>query len=253
MQKERLDKLLVQRNMAPTREKAQELIAAGLVLVGHIPATKSGSWVRLDMSIRVVANGPHYVGRGANKLAGAHAAFGFSPKGRVAMDVGISTGGFTDYLLQNGAVAVVGIDVGYGQLDFRLRQDPRVCLLERTNARQLTPEKLFSVLSPLAKTAPIDLVVMDLSFISVTKVLPHIATLVTPGSDFIILIIPQFEAERHEVGKGGIVSDESLRQSIFSRVEIALSDVFEVKARCDSPISGTKGNREAFFWLKTKV
>jgi 23S rRNA (cytidine1920-2'-O)/16S rRNA (cytidine1409-2'-O)-methyltransferase len=252
LQKERLDKLLVQRQLATTRERAQELIAAGRVMVGHIPASKSGTWVRLDVDVHVTSDGPHYVGRGANKLAGAHVSFGFSPLGRVAMDVGISTGGFTDYLLQNGALAVVGIDVGYGQLDFRLRQDPRVCLLERTNARQLTPQVLNASLSPLAKSAPIDLVVMDLSFISVTKVLPHIATLVAPSSDFVILIKPQFEAERHEVGKGGIISDEDLRQRIFTRVEMALSDVFVLQARCDSPISGTKGNREAFFWLRTK-
>ncbi len=251
MQKERLDKLLVQRHMAQSREKAQELIAEGRVLVGHIPASKSGSWVRLDVDVQVTSIGPHYVGRGANKLVGAHEAFGFSVAGRVAMDVGISTGGFTDYLLQQGASKVVGIDVGYGQLDFRLRQDPRVVLLERTNARQLKTETLHQAMG--AFVSQIDLVVMDLSFISVTKVLPHIATLVQPASDFVILIKPQFEAERHEVGKGGIISDEALRQRIFSRVEAALSDTFVLQDRCDSPISGTKGNREAFFWLRTHV
>ena len=252
MQKERLDKVLVQRHMAPTREKAQELIALGRVLVGHIPATKAGTWVRMDASVQVIDDGPHYVGRGANKLVGAHEVFGFPVTGRVALDVGISTGGFTDYLLQQGASAVVGIDVGYGQLDFRLRQDPRVVLLERTNARQLTTERLRAAMGPGLASASLDLVVMDLSFISVTKVLPHIATLVHPDSDFIILIKPQFEAERHEVGKGGIVADESLRQAIFTRVELALSDMFVLQSRCDSPISGTKGNKEAFFWLRRK-
>lgn len=257
VQKERLDKLLVQRGFVQTRERAQELIAQRRVFVDRMPAEKPGSLVRPDVSIRVQDDGPQYVSRGALKLAGAHAAFGFEIAGRMVLDVGISTGGFTDYVLQHGALGVVGIDVGYGQLDFRLRQDMRVCLLERTNARQLSPDVFFRHVEEhfgeVSVAQSISLVVMDLSFISVTKVLPHIATFVQPGADFVILIKPQFEAQRHEVGKGGIVTDEGLRQAIFDRVAGSLSVHFDVIARSDSPLSGTKGNRETFFWLRYRA
>lgn len=248
----RLDKLLTDRGLVPTREKAQFLIMTGQVLVNDVKITKSGQAVREDSVIRILTDLPKYVSRGGLKLEGAWDAFQFEIKGRHAVDVGISTGGFSDFLLHHDIGSVIGLDVGYGQVNLKVERDPRVAVVERINVRTLTPDQLNRLL--LAKNTPpewiskADLVVMDVSFISVTKVLPAVKTLV-PRGDYIILIKPQFEAERSEVGKGGIIRDPDLIATIVDRVKTALSDHFDVKGHCASPITGTKGNQEQFLWV----
>lgn len=257
MKKIRLDHLLVQTQIAVTREKAQALIMAGLVLVNDQKIDKSGQLVPEDAQVRLLGAPSPYVSRGGEKLEGAYRAFGFSMQGKTVLDVGISTGGFSDFLFQNGANYVFGVDVGYGQTDLKVRNNPHLILLERTNARDITEEILRKSaqkqgFSPeLVKD--IALVVMDVSFISVTKVLPVMASFVSKEADYIVLIKPQFEAEKHQIGKGGIVKDPLIQQAILEKVEGALSGLFTVVERCPSPIKGTKGNQEYFFWLKPLV
>jgi 23S rRNA (cytidine1920-2'-O)/16S rRNA (cytidine1409-2'-O)-methyltransferase len=241
--KSRLDKLLVERGLVPSRERAQALILAGKVLVNEQKVVKSGAPVESDVEVRLLGEDLRYVSRGGLKLERALEHWRIDVSRLVCMDVGASTGGFTDCLLQHGATRVIAIDTGYGQLDFRLRQDPRVRLLEKTNARYLTHEAVGEYVST---------VVMDVSFISATLVLPAVVNAGFPPGDqrkgpcrLIVLVKPQFEAGRGEVGKGGIVRDESAQQAAVEKVRQC---VVELGARStdviDSPILGTEGNRE---------
>jgi len=253
--KNRLDTLLVQNHDIPSREIAQALIMTGKVIVNNEKVTKPGTMIKNDAEIQLLSQKTTYVSRGGDKLAGAHQVFQFSIHNRIVLDAGISTGGFTDYLLQHGAKAVIGIDVGYGQVAHKIATDPRVIVIERSNIRQITPQDISDIVS---KKSPhlscidtdISLVVMDLSFISVRKVIENVSTLVTKNADYIILIKPQFEGEKHQIGKGGIVRDDATRQEILTNVKIDLEAMgFKIQAFCDSPITGTKGNQEYFFHL----
>jgi 23S rRNA (cytidine1920-2'-O)/16S rRNA (cytidine1409-2'-O)-methyltransferase len=229
--KKRLDVLLVERGLAESRAQAQALVLAGLV-PGH---SKAGEQLD-DGAPLTVERGPRFVSRGGAKLDHALDEFGVDPAGRDCVDVGASTGGFTDVLLQRGAARVVALDVGYGQLHPRLRRDPRVTVLERVNARELTA-------LPFAP----DLVVCDVSFISVTKVLPPALRLATAGWEAVVLVKPQFEAGRAEVGKGGVVTSRETRTRVAREIaRAALGWDAEVAGVVDSGLPGTKGNRELF-------
>jgi len=233
---------VVDRGLAASRERAQRLILAGSVLAGELPATKPGALVVADTPLRLRASGSAYVSRGGDKLAGALDAFAIDPAGRTALDVGASTGGFSDCLLQRGARRVVALDVGYGQLAWSLRQDPRVVVIERANVRHLEPADL--------PEAP-DLVTVDVSFISLTLVLPAIARVVAPGSPLVALVKPQFEAGRGQVGKGGVVRDDAVRGAAVARVRAAADALgFTVRGEIESVLPGPKGNREVFLWLQ---
>lgn len=238
----RVDRLLVDRGLAPTRERAQRLVMAGEVLVDDRPVTKPGTTVPADAAIRLRTAPASYVSRGGEKLAGALDALGLDPSGRIALDVGASTGGFTDCLLRRGAARVLALDVGYGQLAWSLQQDPRVTVIDRVNARHLEPSQL-----PVVP----DLVTLDVSFISLTLVLPAVATVVAPGADVLAMVKPQFEVGREHVGKGGVVRDDGLRASAVARVEdAAVALGFVKQADVDSTLPGPSGNREVFLWLR---
>ena len=232
--KARLDRLLVERGLAPTREKAQALIMAGAVFVDGHKAAKSGQPVDAEASIEVKAQA-QFVGRGGLKLDAAIARFGIAPAGRICLDVGASTGGFTDCLLQRGAARVHAVDVGSGQLDWRIRSDPRVVVHEKLNARYLRPEDLGE---------RIDLAVCDVSFISVTLILPAISEVLQPGAQLVILVKPQYEAGNGQVGKGGIVREPELHQAACRRVDDAARQLGFETALMESPILGAEGNRE---------
>lgn len=190
------------------------------------------------------------MGRGGVKLESALKHFNINVKGRTALDVGASTGGFTDCLLQNGAARVYAIDVGYGQLDWKLRIDPRVAVVERTNVRYLTPDKLYP---PSEQTEKADLAVIDVSFISLSKVLPAVHELLPDKSEVLALIKPQFEARREQVGRGGIVKDEDVRREVIEKVKSAAKGIgFVEKGVIPSPIEGADGNIEYFIYLKKK-
>ena len=236
----RLDVWLAEQGLAESREKAQALVMAGRVSVDGQRATKPGSRVREGTAVAVEA-GPAHVGRGALKLAGAFDAFGVSPAGRVAVDVGASTGGFTQTLLERGALRVYAVDVGRGQLHERLRRDPRVVVRDRTNARSLSPEVV---------PEPCSLAVMDVSFISVRKVLPALASVLGPGAEAVVLVKPQFEVGRFQVGRGGVVKDPALHLSALVDVAVeAQKRGWGVRGACPSPVPGTEGNREFFLHL----
>ena len=234
--KERLDRLMVERGMAPSREKAQALIMAGQVVVGDHAAQKAGQAVARDAAIRIKGDVLPFVSRGGLKLDAALTTFGVDPKGMVAIDVGASTGGFTDCLLQRGAQQVYAVDVGYGQLAWTLREDPRVVVMEKTNIRHLEPGSL--------DPAP-SLAVIDASFISLELVLPPTIGLLIRPASVVALIKPQFEVGREAVGKGGIVRDpiqhERAKHKITHCAEALGGRVVGI---CDSPITGADGNRE---------
>lgn len=240
----RLDKLLVDRGLVETRSRAQALILAGKVLVDDAPVTKAGTQVRSDVDLRLRGDDHGFVSRGGIKLSGALDDFGLDVAGRVAADLGASTGGFTDCLLQRGAARVYAVDVGYGQLAWRLRQDARVVVLERTNARHLGPDSL---------PEPLDLVVGDLSFISLEKVLPAIAAIARPGADVVVLVKPQFEVGREQLGHGGVVRDAAARDGALQSVTAAAAaQGFQVRGDTVSGITGAKGgNVEFLLWLQT--
>jgi 23S rRNA (cytidine1920-2'-O)/16S rRNA (cytidine1409-2'-O)-methyltransferase len=240
--KQRLDSLVVERGLAASRERARALIPAGQVRVeGHI-VSKAGTSVPADARLDLVAPDHPYVGRGGVKLAHALDAFGIAVHGRRALDVGASTGGFTDVLLRRGASSVVALDVGRGQLDWRLRTDPRVVVLEDVNARTLTGAML---------PHPMDLVTIDVAFISLRHILPALPPLLAPGADVVALVKPQFEAGRHEVGKGGLVTDPAVHEAVVARVtEYAAAAGFARLASVPSPITGAAGNREFFLHLR---
>jgi 23S rRNA (cytidine1920-2'-O)/16S rRNA (cytidine1409-2'-O)-methyltransferase len=242
----RLDTLLVDRGLAASRERARALILAGQVRVDGHPITKAGAAVKQDADVTLLGPDHPYVGRGGLKLAHALQTFGVRVSGRLALDIGASTGGFTDVLLQQGASRVVALDVGHGQLDWRLRNDPRVAVLERVNARTLTADQLP------ADARLFDLVTIDVSFISLRLILPVIPALLAPAGDVIALVKPQFEAGRSEVGKGGIVRDETVQARVVEEVaKAALALGLTRAGQTESPIPGMEGNREHLLHLRT--
>lgn len=241
-QKQRLDKLMVERGLAPSREKAQALIMAGQVVVGDHAAGKAGQQVAADVDIRIKGDVLPYVSRGGLKLKKALDEFGVDVSGLVAIDVGASTGGFTDCLLQGGATKVFAVDVGYGQLAWKLQQDERVISMEKTNIRHLLPEQL--------DVRP-ELAVIDASFISLAKVLPSAVNIVKPGGRIIALIKPQFEVGRGEVGKGGIVRDPAAHEKVVADISRTAQEMGLIVAGvCESPITGADGNREFLILLE---
>lgn len=236
MPRRRLDLLLVARGLAESRTKAEALILAGRVAVKGVAAPKPGTSVPEDVEIAVAEPEHPWVSRGGVKLAAALDAFGLDPAGCVALDVGASTGGFTDVLLSRGAARVYAVDVGYGQLHARLRNDPRVVLREKVNARLLSESDI---------PEPISFAVADVSFISLTLVLPAVVPLLRPRSPVVLLVKPQFESERGEVGKGGVVRDASVRERAVARVvEAARRLGLEPLGVRESPIRGAEGNVE---------
>jgi 23S rRNA (cytidine1920-2'-O)/16S rRNA (cytidine1409-2'-O)-methyltransferase len=232
--KPRLDRLLVERGLAPTREKAQALIMAGDVLIDGHKAQKSGQPVDPECRLEVLAQ-PPFVSRGGLKLDAALSQFAIAVTGRVCLDVGASTGGFTDCLLQRGATRVHAVDVGTGQLDWKIRSDPRVVVHEKLNARYLRPDDLGE---------SIGLAVCDVSFISVTLILPAVKAVLQPAGEMVILVKPQFEVGKGQVGKGGIVRDTELQQAACRRVDDAARQLGFETSLMESPILGAEGNRE---------
>jgi 23S rRNA (cytidine1920-2'-O)/16S rRNA (cytidine1409-2'-O)-methyltransferase len=236
--KERLDRMVVERGLADSRERAHALILAGAVKVDGVRADKAGKLVSVDAEIRLSAAPMPYVSRGGLKLEAALDQFCVQVEGRVALDVGASTGGFTDCLLQRGARRVVAVDVGYGQLDLRIRQDPRVVVMERCNVRYLEPADL--------PERP-DLSTIDVSFISLRIVLPVVAKLLVDLPEILALVKPQFEVGRGEVGKGGVVRDPALHRRVLDDVaQVGVSLGLKASAPFPSPILGPKGNQEFF-------
>ncbi|MAT97931.1 MAG: TlyA family rRNA (cytidine-2'-O)-methyltransferase [Anaerolineaceae bacterium] len=237
--KERLDKLLVARGLVPTRSKAQGVILAGEVLVNGTRMDKPGTAVPLESTIELKTPLP-YVGRGGFKLAGALESFDLDVAGAICADVGACTGGFTDVLLQSGAERVYAIDVGYGQLDWSLRQDERVVVLERTNARYL---------ESLAE--PVNFVAIDVSFISLRLILPAVKQWLTPEANIVALIKPQFEAGPEQVGRGGIVKDTAVHRTVLLDLwQWFRENGFGVQGLITSPVTGAEGNVEFLVWLQ---
>ena len=238
----RADLALVEQGLAPTREKARALILAGQVLDGDRPVDKAGDLVGVQASLRLRGEPMPYVSRGGVKLAHALSTFGLEVKDLVALDVGASTGGFTDCLLQRGARRVYCIDVGHGQLDWKLASDPRVVVIDRTNIRLMPPERI---------PEPCAFAVVDVSFISLRLVLPVLPALLHPGAPVVALVKPQFEVGRAAVGKGGIVRDQADRQRALDEVKAAARERgFEVLGETTSPITGGKGNVEFLLYLR---
>ena len=241
----RLDKLLVDRGHAASRERAQALILAGRVLVNEQKVDKPGAQVAEDADLRLLGEDLRYVSRGGLKLEHALKTWSIDVTGLACADVGASTGGFTDCMLQNGAASVVAIDTGFGQIAHKLRVDPRVRLMERTNARTLEPGEVAAVVG-----APIQFFAMDVSFISATLVLPTLVVALSPAGEAwhgeaVVLVKPQFEAGREHVGKGGIVRDPAAHQLAIERVSAAVRELRgDVLNVMDSPILGMEGNRE---------
>ena len=241
--KVRLDKLLVDRGLAASRERAQALILAGKVLVDDQKLEKAGAQVSAECVIRMLGEDLKYVSRGGLKLERALDHWKIDVAGKICLDVGASTGGFTDCLLQRGARRVIAVDTGYGQMDFKFRQDARVRLLEKTNARYLTRDAVGDT---------VDLIVMDVSFISATLVLPAVIAAAFPespderrGRQIVVLVKPQFEAGREHVGKGGIVRDEAAQLASVEKVKTALQSLGAAQTEAiESPILGAEGNRE---------
>jgi 23S rRNA (cytidine1920-2'-O)/16S rRNA (cytidine1409-2'-O)-methyltransferase len=241
MAKRRLDTLLVDRGLAPDRAKAQALVMAGVVSVDERPAPKPGTLVDEDAPLRLKER-PRYVGRGGEKLEHALDSFDLDVGSVVAADIGASTGGFTDCLLQRGARRVYAIDAGKGQLDYRLRNDARVVIMEGVNARTLD-----------ALPEPVDLVTIDVSFISLTLVLPSARAVLGPSPEgaIVALLKPQFEARRGEVPRGGVITDPQLHSTIIGRFAAwCVGNGFRIIDLTSSPIPGADGNREFFFWLR---
>ena len=236
----RLDLLLVQRGLTESREKARALILAGQVLVDGQKADKAGSLVHEDARVELIAQ-PRYVGRGGLKLEAALDHFRISATGKTCLDIGASTGGFTDCLLQHGAARVYAIDVGTGQLDWRLRNDPRVAAFEQVNARYLSRAEV---------PEPIDLAVCDVSFISVTMILPAIVNLLAPNAEMVILVKPQFELARNQVGKGGIIRDSELHRQACQRIEEPVRLLGFRSEIIPCPVLGAEGNQEFLLYAK---
>lgn len=243
----RLDALVVERGLAGTRARARALILAGQVRVNDAVVSKAGTAVAPDAEIAMVTPDHPYVGRGGVKLAEALDQFGIDVAARTAIDIGASTGGFTDALLQRGAARVVALDVGRGQLDWRLRSDPRVIVLDGVNARGVTP----AMLPPEAR--PASIVTIDVAFISLRLVLPAVPALLAPAGDVVALVKPQFEATRAEVGKGGIVRDPAVRARVVDEVAAAANAVgLRRVAAAPSPLRRAGGNQEIFLHLRRR-
>lgn len=253
MSRIRLDHLLVSRGLAETRSKAQALVLAGAVRVNGVAQKRPAQPIDEASSVEVVAALP-YVSRGGFKLAHALDTFGLEPNGLVGLDAGASTGGFTDVLLQRGAKYVYAVDVGYGILDWRLRQDPRVITVERTNIRYLTqlpplPNTPLDAPAPHAECA-----VIDVAFISLRIVLPAVQHLILPGAWVVALIKPQFEAGAHEVGRGGVVRDPAIHERVIRDVLAAATTLgFVPRGQTRSPLTGPAGNVEFLAWLEYPV
>lgn len=241
MSKVRLDQLTVDRRLAPSRGRARAMILAGQVTVNGQVVSKAGAQIDPAADVAVLAPDHPYVGRGGIKLAHALDTFGISVQGREALDIGASTGGFTDVLLQRGATRVVALDVGHGQLDWRLRNDPRVLVIEHFNARHLTPADL---------PGPVDVVCIDVSFISLRHILPVIPPIVRPRADVVALVKPQFEAGRREAG-AGVVRDQAIHARVVDEIRDAGAAVGLTPAGvAPSPITGQKGNIEFLLHLR---
>ena len=241
----RLDITLVERGLVASRERARAMILAGQVRVDGQPSVKAGTPVAEDAEISIDAPEHPYVGRGGLKLAHALDEFRIEADRRRALDIGASTGGFTDVLLQRGAAGVVALDVGHGQLDWKLRSDPRVVVFERVNARTLTPDTLPE------GTRRFDIVTIDVSFISLRQILPVVPPLLAPGADVVALVKPQFEAGRADVGKGGIVRDPDVQARAVEEVTAAAEQLGFVRLGVvESPITGMEGNHEFLLHLR---
>jgi 23S rRNA (cytidine1920-2'-O)/16S rRNA (cytidine1409-2'-O)-methyltransferase len=241
--RKRLDLILVERGLAPSRERARALILAGQVRVNGQPATKAGLAVAEDGEVALVVPDHPYVSRGGVKLARALELFGIDVASRDALDIGASTGGFTDVLLQRGARQVVALDVGHGQLDWRLRTDPRVIVLEHVNARFLEPTDL---------QGRVDVVTIDVSFISLRHILPVVPPILTVQADVVALVKPQFEAGRDDVGEGGLVLDPAVHQRVVDEIRGAARAVgLNPVAMTPSPITGATGNQEFLLHLRS--
>jgi 23S rRNA (cytidine1920-2'-O)/16S rRNA (cytidine1409-2'-O)-methyltransferase len=243
--KSRLDIVVVDRGLAGSRERARALILAGHVKVDGAVVTKAGTPIRPEADVELLAPDHPYVGRGGIKLAHAFDAFHILVEGRRALDIGASTGGFTDVLLQRGAASVVALDVGHGQLDWRLRNDPRVTVRERVNARALTHADV---------PEPVDLVTIDVSFISLRHIFPALAPLVSAEADIVALVKPQFEAGRDEVGRHGLVMDPAVHEAVVQKAtaDAARSGLTRI-GMTPSPITGATGNQEFFLHLRKRV
>ena len=241
MPKLRLDQVVVDKGLAPSRERARALVIAGQIMVDGKVVSKAGAQVGQNADVVLVGSDLPYVGRGGLKLAHALDAFGIDVSGREALDIGASTGGFTDVLLQRGASRVVALDVGHGQLDWTLRNDPRVVVIERFNARSLTPADL---------PGPVDIVCIDVSFISLRQILPVVPPLLRPGADVVALVKPQFEAGRGEVRKG-VIHDAAIHARVVDEIGVAAAAVGLTRAASTtSPITGQKGNVEFLLHLR---
>jgi 23S rRNA (cytidine1920-2'-O)/16S rRNA (cytidine1409-2'-O)-methyltransferase len=242
VRKERLDRLLVERGIVQSREKARSLVMAGRVAVEGRMMDKPGAQVSVEAELHLRERGSSYVSRGGEKLEGALEAFGIDPKGMVVMDVGASTGGFTDCVLQKGAQKVYAVDVGYGQLAWKLQKDPRVMNLERRNIRYLKREEIQE---------ETDLILIDASFISIEKFLPHLLGFLKKGGGILGLIKPQFEVGKGEVGKGGVVREAALHQKVIDRISTFSRGLgLKVVGVTESSLLGPKGNKEFFIHLK---
>jgi len=241
MEKVRLDSALVKKGLTVSREKAKAIIMAGQVFVDGRKIDKAGTSIKINSKIEIIGNTLPYVSRGGLKLAKALEVFSINLNGKVMADIGASTGGFTDCALQNGAAKVYAIDVGYGQLDWKLRSDPRVINMERTNARYLTERDLVE---------KVDLVTIDVAFISLSKILPAVKNIIKEDGEIIALIKPQFEAGKEKVGKKGVVRDPEVHIEVIIKVlEVSKCLGFSVKGLTSSPIKGPEGNIEYLLWL----
>jgi len=239
----RLDLLLVERGLAPSRARAQAILLAGEVRVNGQPFDKPGTQIPSDARVEIVGGSLRYASRGGTKLEGALDDFGVSPRDKICADIGSSTGGFTDCLLQHGAHKVYAVDVTIDQLDWKLRQDARVITVQ-SNARYLQQENIGE---------PVDLITADVSFISVSKILPAIRSIAAPDADFLILVKPQFELEKRDIGKGGIVRDESLRQKAIERVSAEVTGMgLEIIGVRPSHLPGAGGNQEYFLHARNR-
>ena len=243
--KERLDVLLVNRGLAPSREKAKTMIMEGNVFVENEREDKAGSMFDVEAAIEIKGNTLKYVSRGGLKIEKAMTHFGISLEGKICMDIGASTGGFTDCMLQNGAKKVYAVDVGYGQFAWKLRQDERVVCMEKTNIRYVTPEDIADRL---------DFASVDVSFISLTKVLGPARELLNDGGEMVCLIKPQFEAGREKVGKKGVVRDKAVHEEVITKViDFAIETGFFVKNLEYSPIKGPEGNIEYLVYIRKEA
>jgi 23S rRNA (cytidine1920-2'-O)/16S rRNA (cytidine1409-2'-O)-methyltransferase len=239
---ERLDKLILEKRIAQSRERARALVMEGRVTANGRLIDKPGTRVSIDAQIQLRGEDLPYVSRGGKKLEGALKAFGIDPYGAVVIDVGSSTGGFTDCILQKGAKKVYAVDVGYGQLAWKLQKDPRVVNLERRNIRYLRKDEVQE---------EADLILVDVSFISIEKFLPHLSGFLKGGGCFVCLIKPQFEVGKGEVGKGGVVKDPALHQKAIDRISKFSRELgLKVLQVVESPLRGPKGNKEFFIYLK---